>query len=107
VSGKPDIAVAVIGYSGVFNMGKWHLEEMRNAGMTPVAVADLDKERLRAAKRDFPSIKTYTSVSSMLSRSGCDLVTIITPQWARRPIHIIDLAYKSARIGRAVKATYG
>lgn len=31
---------------------------------------------------------------------------VITPQWARRPIHILDLACRSARLGRAVKAKY-
>ncbi len=31
---------------------------------------------------------------------------IITPQWARRPIHILDLAAQSARQGRALRAKY-
>ena len=30
----------------------------------------------------------------------------ITPEWARRPIHILDLADRSARAGRALKVTY-
>jgi len=30
----------------------------------------------------------------------------ITAEWARRPIHIIDLACRSAKLGRAVKARY-
>jgi len=32
---------------------------------------------------------------------------VITPEWARRPIHILDLADRSAKQGRAVKAKYG
>ncbi len=32
---------------------------------------------------------------------------IITPEWARRPIHILDLAGRSARAGRGLKAKYG
>ncbi|MEM7578115.1 MAG: Gfo/Idh/MocA family oxidoreductase [Planctomycetota bacterium] len=32
---------------------------------------------------------------------------VITPQWARRPIHILDLAGKSATRGKALKAKYG
>jgi predicted dehydrogenase len=32
---------------------------------------------------------------------------VITPQWARRPIHILDLADRSTRTGKAVKAKYG
>jgi len=31
---------------------------------------------------------------------------VITPEWARRPIHILDLAVRSARLGRALKARY-
>ncbi len=31
---------------------------------------------------------------------------IITPEWARRPIHIIELAIKSAKLGKALKAKY-
>ena len=31
---------------------------------------------------------------------------VIAPEWARRPIHIIDLACKSAREGVALKAKY-
>jgi predicted dehydrogenase len=32
---------------------------------------------------------------------------VITPQWARRPIHILDLANRSAAAGKALKAKYG
>ena len=31
---------------------------------------------------------------------------IITPEWARRPIHILDLADQSVKKGRAMKARY-
>jgi len=31
---------------------------------------------------------------------------IITPEWSRRPIHILDLANKSAKTGRAYKTKY-
>jgi hypothetical protein len=30
----------------------------------------------------------------------------ITPEWSRRPIHILDLADRSARTGKAVRTTY-
>ncbi|MEM8738403.1 MAG: Gfo/Idh/MocA family oxidoreductase [Planctomycetota bacterium] len=32
---------------------------------------------------------------------------VITPEWARRPIHILDLASKSAAQNKALKAKYG
>jgi len=74
-----DIRAGVIGYGGAFNMGRGHLQEMRQAGMTPVAVCEVDPTRLEAAKQDFPGIQTYPSVAEMLRKSDVDLVTIITP----------------------------
>ncbi|MBI4977485.1 MAG: Gfo/Idh/MocA family oxidoreductase [Spirochaetes bacterium] len=74
-----DIKVGVIGYGGAFNMGRGHLNEMKKAGMTPVAVAEIDETRLAEARKDFPGIETYNSVAKMLSTSNVDIITIITP----------------------------
>lgn len=74
-----DITVGVIGYGGAFNMGKAHLSEMQRAGMRPVAVAEIDAERLKVADKDFPGIETYQSVATMLKKSSVDLLAIITP----------------------------
>ncbi len=74
-----DIRVGTIGYGGAFNMGAQHLREMQKAGMTPRAVAELDPARLEVAKKDFPGIETYTSVTEMLKKSEVDLLAIITP----------------------------
>jgi len=74
-----DIKVGVIGYGGAFNMGRGHLNEMANAGMTPTAVAEIDASRLAVAEADFPGIQTYGSVKEMLKKSDVDLVAIITP----------------------------
>jgi predicted dehydrogenase len=74
-----EIKVGVIGYGGAFNMGRGHLNEMQAAGMTPAAVADPDKARLKVAQEEFPGIETYESVTDMLDSSGVNLVTIITP----------------------------
>ena len=65
-----DIKVGVVGYGGAFNMGKVHLEEMRKAGMTPTAVAEIDPSRLAVATQDFPNIQTYASLPSMLAGLG-------------------------------------
>ncbi|HET6485371.1 MAG TPA: Gfo/Idh/MocA family oxidoreductase, partial [Spirochaetia bacterium] len=73
------IRVGVIGYGGTFDMAKVHLGEMRKAGMSPVAVADIDLERLSVARRDFPGIRTYPSARDLLQDSELDLVTIVTP----------------------------
>ena len=45
----------------------------------------------------------YENIAAHLTK-GAKLV--ITPEWARRPIHIIDLALQSAKAGRAISATY-
>ena len=74
-----DIKVGVIGYGGAFNMGKSHLNQMKEAGMTPVAVAEIDAARLKVAEEDFPGIETYGSVAKMLKDSDVNLITIITP----------------------------
>jgi len=77
---KPsEIKVGVIGYGGAFNMGRQHLKEMQAAGMTPVAVAEVDPARLAVAEADFPGIGKYPTVSKMLQGSPVDMVVIITP----------------------------
>ena len=50
------------------------------------------------------SHRFYENVVAHL-RDGADLV--ISPEWARRPIHILDLAGRSAREGVALRASYG
>jgi scyllo-inositol 2-dehydrogenase (NADP+) len=74
-----DIKVGVIGYGGAFNMGKHHLNEMKGAGMTPTAVAEIDPTRLAVATTDFPGIQTFTSVAEMLKKSDVNVLAIITP----------------------------
>ena len=46
------IKVGVIGYGGAFNMGRQHLTFMKRAGMTPVAVSEIDAARLKVAEED-------------------------------------------------------
>jgi predicted dehydrogenase len=92
-----DIKVGVIGYGGAFNMGRSHLNEMLKAGMTPVAVAEIDPKRLESAKADFPGIGTFPSAGEMLKKSDVNLVTIITPHNTHAP-----LAIQCLRAGRHV-----
>jgi scyllo-inositol 2-dehydrogenase (NADP+) len=82
------IKVGVVGYGGAFNMGRQHLQEMSAAGMTPVAVAEVDPTRLSVAEQDFPGIGLFSSVREMLAGSPVDLVTIITPHNTHAPIAI-------------------
>ncbi len=90
-----DVKVGVIGYSGAYNMGRKHLEQMRDAGMTPTAVCEVVPERLAAAREEFPGIETYGSVSAMLRKSEVDLLAIITPHNTHA-----KLAMQAIRAGR-------
>lgn len=78
-SSPSDIKVGVVGYGGAFNMGRQHLQQMKDAGMTPVAVTEIDPARLAVAAQDFPGIETYATVAEMLDASQVDLVVVITP----------------------------
>jgi predicted dehydrogenase len=92
-----DIKVGVVGYGGAFNMGRAHFNEMKAAGMTPLAVAELDPARLDVARKDFPGIETFRTVDDMLRASAVDLVTLITPHNTHA-----ELALKCLRAGRHV-----
>jgi predicted dehydrogenase len=92
-----DIKVGVIGYGGAFNMGRAHLKEMQGAGMTPIAVAEIDPSRLKVATTDFPGIETYSTVVAMLKKSAVNLVVIITPHNTHA-----KLALQCLRAGRHV-----
>jgi scyllo-inositol 2-dehydrogenase (NADP+) len=74
-----EVTIGVIGYGGAFNMGQKHLQFAKEAGMTPVAVCELDPERLKVAETDFPGIGTYSTVEAMLKESSVELIIIITP----------------------------
>ncbi|NQT92881.1 MAG: Gfo/Idh/MocA family oxidoreductase [Lentisphaerae bacterium] len=92
-----DIKVGTIGYGPSFGMGKIQLDEMKRAGMRPVAVTELDPARRKAAEEEVPGIETFSSVSSMLKNSDVDLVAIITPHNTHT-----KLALQCLRAGRHV-----
>jgi predicted dehydrogenase len=70
---------AVIGYGGAFNMGKAHANWMNNAGIQTVAACDIDPKRMEAARADFPGIRTYTDLKSLLQDKEVDLCVVILP----------------------------
>jgi len=71
---------AVIGYGPAFNMGKHHAAQMANTeGIECVAICDIDRSRTRAAKKDFPDVKTYNSLRTMLRREDFDLISVVLP----------------------------
>lgn len=85
--GKPgDIRFGIIGYGGSFNIPAKHVKDCTQAGMTHVAVSEIDPERLKAAKEDFPDAEVYDSVEKMLNSSDVNLLVIITPHNTHAPI---------------------
>ncbi len=96
-SGKDPIRVGVIGYGASFNMGRAHLTQMKAAGMKPVAMAELLKDRREAAAADFPGIETYGSVAAMLKKSDVELLAIITEHYKHAA-----LAVQCLKAGRHV-----
>lgn len=92
-----EIKVGVVGYGGAFNMGRMHLQDMRQAGMTPHAVVEPDAARLAVAAQEFPGIETYPSVAAMLKQSDVNLVVLITPHNTHAP-----LALQCLKAGRHV-----
>lgn len=92
-----EIRVGIVGYGSAHHMGRAHLGELRGLGMTPVAVADPDPGRLRAAESDFPGIETHASAAEMLERSRVNLVVLATPHHTHAP-----LAIESLRAGKHV-----
>jgi len=92
-----DIKVGVVGYGGAFSISIWHIKEIKQAGMTLVAIADTDPKRVKVAKKDFPGVQTYTSLGGMLKKSDVDLVVIVTPHNTHAP-----LALQALRAGRHV-----
>lgn len=88
---------AVIGYGGAFNMGRGHLNWMKEAGIRPTAACDLDEARVRVAEEDFPGIRTFSAVDKLLADEEVDLVTLITPHNTHAP-----LAIQCLNAGKAV-----
>ena len=74
-----DIKVGVVGYGASFHIARHHLHEMKQAGMTAVAVADIDASRLPVAKEDFPEVETFLSAGEMLASCEVDLLAVCTP----------------------------
>jgi predicted dehydrogenase len=80
---------AVIGYGAAFNMGKHHALQMTSTeGTQCVAICDIDKERTKAAKEDFPGVNTYNDVAEMLAKDDFDLATVVLPHNLHAPIAI-------------------
>jgi predicted dehydrogenase len=83
------VKVAAIGYGGAFNMGKLHLESAQRAGLTPVAVCDVDPKRAATAKTEIGEhILTSHRIDDLLCNSDAELVVVITPHNTHAPLAV-------------------
>jgi predicted dehydrogenase len=61
-------------------MGRHHLNAMKeHPGLVPFAVCDVNEERLKVAKQEFPGSETYDDIGEMLRKSEVQLLAIILP----------------------------
>jgi len=92
------IKCGVVGYGPAFNMGRFHADIIsKTPGLELKAIVDINPERLRVAKKDFPWVETYSSIDDMLDKSDVECVTIVTPHNTHA-----SLAIKALKAGRHV-----
>src|SRR5436309_4284128 len=93
-----NIGVGIVGYGPLGAMGYHHgLGVMRTEGLELVAVVDPNVERRKAAETDFPGIRTYASMSELISDDDVEVAFVATP-----PAHHVALTLEPLRAGRHV-----
>lgn len=87
--------ICIVGY------GYWGPKLVRNflavAQGKTVAVCDDSEDRLARARRDFPGVKTYATLTEVLAADGIDAVALATPVSTHYP-----LAKRALEAGRHV-----
>lgn len=79
------IKVAVIGAGGML---EHHAAGFKKAGAELVAIADVNGEAARKAAKEWNIAHTYDNVDEMLTKSGCDAVSVIVPNKFHAPLSI-------------------
>lgn len=77
------------GIIGVGNMGTSHIKmnvDGKHKEMRITAVADINPERLKAAKEMLPYVNTYDTAKELIDSGDCDAVIIATPHYFHPPI---------------------
>lgn len=85
-----NIKAGVAGYGGAFNMGRQHL-----GGRTVTT-------RYKNPRDE--GFRYYENVAAFLTKKA---PLVIAAEWSRHPIHILDLAARSAKAGKSLTAKYG
>jgi predicted dehydrogenase len=91
----PDHWLEITGTKGTYTFNHDTYELIRQKGRKLV--------RTHGANPQNEWWRYYGNIADHLTR-GTDLV--ITPEWSRRPIHILDLAVRSAKTGKSLRAKY-
>ena len=93
-----NIGVAIVGYGPLGGMGYHHgLGVTGTEGLELVAVVDPNVERRKAAETDFPGVRTYASVSELVSDDDVEVALVATP-----PAHHVALTLTLLRAGKHV-----
>jgi predicted dehydrogenase len=93
-----NIGVGIVGYGPLGAMGYHHgLGVTRTEGLELVAVVDPNLERRKAAETDFPGVRTYASVSDLVSDDDVEVALVATP-----PAHHLTLTLALLRAGKHV-----
>lgn len=72
--------VGLVGYGPQGGMGFVHGTAVTHTdGLELIAVCDQAAERREAARRDFPTVRTYASVQELAADDAIDLVIVATP----------------------------
>ena len=65
-----DVRVGILGYGGKnYHMADFHLRGLAASGMTAVAVADTQPQRLELVRKNHPSLETYGSLREMIRQA--------------------------------------
>jgi predicted dehydrogenase len=93
-----NIGVGIVGYGPLGGMGYHHgLGVTATDGLELVAVVDPNVERRKAAETDFPGVRTYASVSELVSDDDVEVALVATP-----PAHHVALTLTLLRAGKHV-----
>ena len=86
---ETEIQPVRFGIIGVGNMGTSHINmhlQGKHKELRITAVADINPERLDAAKKLMPSLKTFDSAEALIDSGEVDVALIATPHYDHSPI---------------------
>lgn len=86
-STEKTIRCGVLGFGPFFGMGQYHLDSINNTpGLQAVAMCDASKERVEAAKKEYPDLSGhYNSLDEMLAADNIDLIVDVLPHNLHAP----------------------